>query len=952
MTGGDVKPLLSNLVIPSRMHWISDEENSGIESSTQWIIEEMFKRIRKEISEAVPVLLVAGSVSSGKSSLLNVLLGEEILPVSHNATTTVLCELKFSNGDGKKMAVVHFDEGSMHLDLKDEQDREKFRQYANNRRSTTSMLGEAAMGSGDQSTAHFCKRIEIFWPMEFLKDMVLIDSPGAIDDEDIWAMRSINEQCRKAPCGYIFVLDAVKSAQEAAKAGGLLRYILRATSTIPAPGSALFVVNKWDLVESNEKGAIRLALFEKLAEEWPGFHKHQMITMSCVQSAGALRAGSVSPDIEPLCRGIENALASGSDHTYLSVSRYCLDLVELISGSVEQTICSFNMPRDKRLTKWREEWERCEKQRQDYEHGQLRKQHQFLLDKIKETAEALNVKLKSVRQCQSIIEQAKVQSEHEGFFACHKGDKDCCGVEQFAGNCLLQAITEAEEYKKVKQWATDELMVERACYDIGIPLSEIDRNYLAHNSRIDLQVKYVKERFNWAFFVLHFLFLAPINLPGMVWYTFTQFKSEAALKMVPSVQLTNLAEQTSFVSSVIDTYSETLRKLGHKENQELKILLQKFLIRDVRGVRILMDDVPRHIKETRNKLEAQANREEKDKGRFETIFQNSGLIRKKLAATVLKLNVHVWLSDSVHMSHLSVPVGNYLHFNSQSFPNGSFHDVTIETGSKLVKNSTLLVIDLKDESLSDTVALAVVLPRMKLEHPKVLSVYGSVLLDSDDMKIGLLYERYVSQPITEELFARNRELENAFQIALSISDAICYMHNADIILRGFSLENIKMSANGAIKLLPPPYGKQLWDLKSCLDGPFHHELFYAAPEVLYHWICDRAADIYSIGILLAELWAGHHTYSIFCKTGDQFVPSKTAAEFVEDIGDKKLRPNKLFQSTQGKPIVGSEESIKLARTLWHNLADDCWQSDPPDRPKAEEVKKRLLRAAAQAQLHT
>ena len=59
----DVKPLLSNFEIPNRIHWITEEEiqsSFGIGRKTQWIVEEMFKRMRKAISEVVPVLLVAG----------------------------------------------------------------------------------------------------------------------------------------------------------------------------------------------------------------------------------------------------------------------------------------------------------------------------------------------------------------------------------------------------------------------------------------------------------------------------------------------------------------------------------------------------------------------------------------------------------------------------------------------------------------------------------------------------------------------------------------------------------------------------------------------------------------------------------------------------------------------------------------------------------------------------
>ena len=106
--------------------------------------------------------------------MLNALLGEELLPVSHSATTAVICELKCSRDDGKKMAVIHFDQGSEELDLEDEQDQEKFRRYVNkknHRRSTNYKLEEAAeaAATADPENSPSCNRIEIFWPLEFLK---------------------------------------------------------------------------------------------------------------------------------------------------------------------------------------------------------------------------------------------------------------------------------------------------------------------------------------------------------------------------------------------------------------------------------------------------------------------------------------------------------------------------------------------------------------------------------------------------------------------------------------------------------------------------------------------------------------------------------------------------------------------------------------------------------------
>ena len=62
------------------------------------------------------------------------------------------------------------------------------------------------------------------------------------------------------------------------------------------------------------------------------------------------------------------------------------------------------------------------------------------------------------------------------------------------------------------------------------------------------------------------------------------------------------------------------------------------------------------------------------------------------------------------------------------------------------------------------------------------------------MKLGLLFEPFAKQPITDELFAPDREfkIEKASQLALNVSHAVCYLHKNDLVLRGFSSDNLKV----------------------------------------------------------------------------------------------------------------------------------------------------------------
>ena len=91
--------------------------------------------------------------------MVNALLGAEILPIHHNASTAVLCEIKHST-DGTKFAIAHFEtKEAERLDLCSDEGLHLLKEYAQQGRGVPSQ---------DQDE-DICSKIEIFWPQSFLQ---------------------------------------------------------------------------------------------------------------------------------------------------------------------------------------------------------------------------------------------------------------------------------------------------------------------------------------------------------------------------------------------------------------------------------------------------------------------------------------------------------------------------------------------------------------------------------------------------------------------------------------------------------------------------------------------------------------------------------------------------------------------------------------------------------------
>ena len=110
-------------------------------------------------------VILPGETSSGKSTLLNLILGEQLLPYSVLSTTSTICELKY--GTTPKL-VAHFKDKdpqtghptkTVHLD----------QSKATSQQSNLDEISSFVHVKTDRDKGSDYKKIELFWPHSLLK---------------------------------------------------------------------------------------------------------------------------------------------------------------------------------------------------------------------------------------------------------------------------------------------------------------------------------------------------------------------------------------------------------------------------------------------------------------------------------------------------------------------------------------------------------------------------------------------------------------------------------------------------------------------------------------------------------------------------------------------------------------------------------------------------------------
>ena len=103
-----------------------------------------------------------------------------------------------------------------------------------------------------------------------------------------------------------------------------------------------------------------------------------------------------------------------------------------------------------------------------------------------------------------------------------------------------------------------------------------------------------------------------------------------------------------------------------------------------------------------------------------------------------------------------------------------------------------------------------------------------------------------------------------------------------------------------------------------ITGTLQGTPVYIAPEVFHSNVYDSKADIYSLGMMLWEMWYGQRVFAEF---------KGTIADFFHWV-DEGYRPK-------------SVEGNKKPPDPWEQLMSRCWDREPEQRPSAKDCNQEI-----------
>ncbi|XP_078663766.1 uncharacterized protein LOC144906914 [Branchiostoma floridae x Branchiostoma belcheri] len=872
-------------------------------------------------------ILVIGETSSGKSSLLNLLLlGGDILPVSHLASTSTLCFVR--HGEEKRATVYLKGDNTTAgprehvIDLEDA-DRTKKDELA------------SYVHRWGREDAEEVEKVVIQWPLESLKDGIcLVDGPG------IMATRKMDEVVASvvsSTCAFIYMINSAIPLKPAPRFRGdgadehmdglsrLLKWCQKHkwgdVFHMFDLESTIFVCNKWDSVQQEERQVVKKDYLNTLRGHFPELRDDQVFFLSCNKAVGP--AGQLSPEFTWLLDRLDVLLPQSLQHKLELQHQHVWLVLQKASQFIRLKLHSaYGTQKERR--KAREEAMR--------RHARFETHAQEVLRNLEEMLTA-------------------TRSEAEGHLRTFLSD-------EALKNSVYQKVV--HDFPEVDNSVIGTARLITAIADEIESQLKSNHNSAFNRCIRDADIK-LKEQFETEFGALlkqhndvieEMLSSPQLSNPLQEVYMIFQ---ETLFKIVSvfskAYALARAIDPT--LSSQIWTMVDLAQSLDDFVNPEDRVEYIKHLTNRVFGSTTKADAirsaVAKHLKgpidylqackdaiprlkrvdqqiledaETETRSEQEIRREYEPK--LDTIsilteelcrFYATNIMKHEFGLTPGKPGLSNW--------HLHNEGGQ-----------GRIYLVEVSKDGGQFTAAVKIPRQLPSGHLVNFVTEAENLRKLKGRH--IVKCYGTYQGETDangTQCLGLVME-YCPKTLDTEMFEK-RENSPAWwgsdpekqaaafsytqNLAVQLCEGLKHIHDAGYMHRDLKLINVLVSSEGVVKLADLGSSKSEKVYARSNEGT----LFYTAPEVLAQKKYNRSADMYSMGVILLEMWYGRTIYY----PEDPVYESQFNKSVPLNLGQEIPLP-----SWRGRAPPISE---------WRNLINECLRKNTEKRPTAENCGDRI-----------
>jgi Tol biopolymer transport system component/tRNA A-37 threonylcarbamoyl transferase component Bud32 len=222
-----------------------------------------------------------------------------------------------------------------------------------------------------------------------------------------------------------------------------------------------------------------------------------------------------------------------------------------------------------------------------------------------------------------------------------------------------------------------------------------------------------------------------------------------------------------------------------------------------------------------------------------------------------------------------------------------------------------------------------------LNHPQIAAIYG---LEESNGTLALVMELVEGPTLAERITSGPLSTTEALRYATQIADALEAAHERGIIHRDLKPANVKITPEGAVKILDFGLGKALKPDSGTQDsvdlsaashaGIILGTAAYMSPEQARGADVDNRADIWAFGVVLYEILTGRRPFA-----GE--TTADVLASVVRDEPDLSVLPSDLT-------AVVTRCLSKAPRNRWGSMGDVRWALDAlPRNPQSPALVRRM-----------